>query len=272
MTTAITDHELQASNRLRQQLRDTTTIPALVRALAEPSNALDAALIQLLLERSIDTAVGAQLDDIGDIVGITRAEIDSSLPDDDYRRYVRAKIWALNSEGIVEDVLRVMSLVVNDASASYILEQQFPASVVLRVEDVAVTASIASIAAQFLRDCVAAGVRALFEFAEDVPAEMFTFATFTPLDGLHGVGVNSLTVDDTSRFPDSGSLDLNSGLANEENIAYTSKTATTFTLGDVTTFAHVDNSAVQLSGGPGKGFGNEAQPTQGGKFAGAKEG
>lgn len=271
MATAITNHEELAVQRLRQFLKDRTTHPALVRAISRPMNAVDAALIQLLDERAVDTAIGAQLDTIGKLVGRSRASIDATLSDADYRRYLRAQIWTYQSDGVAFDIHRVMRAVIDDAGAGLELEPQYPASFVYRVNDVAVTDAISDIAAEFLRDATAAGVRSILETSADVPGEMFTFATFTQLDGLHALGSTTLTVDDTSAFPASGTLTLDAALAVEEDVTYTGKTATTFTGVSSTANAHSDNAAVQLATGPGKGFDDEASPGAGGKFATAKE-
>lgn len=274
----ITDHQQEAIDRLPEQHKDKVKLPALIDALLAPASDerpgeyLEEVLIQLLVERTIDTAIGAQLDVIGRIVGITRAEIDSAISDDDFRRYVRAKIWAQRSYGIVFDILRVMRLVINDDDATYVLEMQFPAGLIVRIDDVAVVDAVSTIAAQFLRDAAAGGVRVIFESSADVDTEMFTFARFSPLDGLHGSGSGTVTIDDASAFDDTGSIVMDEGLAVEETLAYTSRTGTVFTLSGTTANAHADNSSVTQDGAPGKGFDDEASPGAGGKFASAKEG
>lgn len=272
MTTAITTHETIAESRLREVFKDKTSVRALISALALPANALDAALMQLLLERTVDAAIGAQLDIIGKIVGIARTDIDAALSDDDYRRYVRATIWKQRSNGIVFDILRVVRLVINDLGASHVLEMQFPAGLIVRIDDVAVTTATAAVAAQFLRGTASGGVRALLETSGDVPAEMFTFARFSPLDGAHSGGSGTIEVLDASKFDAAGSLILDEALGVEETVAYTSRTGTVFTLSGTTANAHDDNASVTQVGSPGKGFDDEAAPGAGGKFATAKEG
>lgn len=54
------------------QFPDGTRLEAVVRGLMRPLNSVQAALLQLLDERWLDVAVGAQLDGIGDIVGLPR--------------------------------------------------------------------------------------------------------------------------------------------------------------------------------------------------------
>lgn len=66
------DHALIAWQHWPAQFNDGSRIEAVVRALAKPLNSGQAATLQLLEERWLDTAVGAQLDGIGDIVGLPR--------------------------------------------------------------------------------------------------------------------------------------------------------------------------------------------------------
>jgi len=276
--TQILDHQSEAANRLPERHKDKVKLPGLIRALAVPASGGDSEvkteemLIQLLVDRSITTAVGAQLDVIGRIVGLDRAEIDSSLSDADYRRYVRAKIWEQRSYGIAFDVLRVMRQIFIEETADVVLEYFFPAGLRIRIDGIAVTTDISAIAADFLRGSAAAGVRALLETSGDVAAEMFTFARFSPLDGAQGSGSGTVIVDDASKFDATGSIIIDEGLATEETLAYTSHDATTFTLSGTTGFAHADNASVTQDGGPGKGYDDESAPGAGGKFASAKEG
>lgn len=66
------DHGLVAWQHWPAQFNDGTRLEALVRALHKPLNDIEAALLQLLTDRWLDTAEGQQLDGIGDIVGLPR--------------------------------------------------------------------------------------------------------------------------------------------------------------------------------------------------------
>src|SRR5262245_2616348 len=67
------------------RMGDSNTQKAL-RALLAPAASLEHALQQLLTERNVNTAIGAQLDLIGKIVGRPRAGV---ADDEIYRRYIR---------------------------------------------------------------------------------------------------------------------------------------------------------------------------------------
>lgn len=66
------DHALIAWQHWPAQFNDGSRLEALVRALASPLNGGQEAVRQLLEGRWLDTAQGAQLDGIGDIVGLSR--------------------------------------------------------------------------------------------------------------------------------------------------------------------------------------------------------
>lgn len=267
MTTQITDHVTQALARLPEQHKDKLKLRALLSGLVGPTQAIEDALYQLLTERGVDTAIGVQLDALGYIVGQLRG----GLSDDDYRRYLRARIATNRSRGLMSDIIRVSELVLNDTDAEIILRPEYPAGIVVEVQSIGITSDIADILISFLRDVVSAGVRLILEYSSDVDGETFTFGYTTYLVGSHSAGVTTLTVVSTALFPDSGSLVIDDGLAVAETKSYTGKTASSFTGVTALSNTHAADSAVQLSTGPGKGWGDEAAPSVGGKFAGAKE-
>lgn len=66
------DHGAIGWGHWTAQFADGTNLEAVVRGLFQPLNDIEAALLQLLNDRWLDTAVGAQLDGIGQIVGLPR--------------------------------------------------------------------------------------------------------------------------------------------------------------------------------------------------------
>lgn len=137
-------------------------IEKLVATLATPFQSLENALSQLLLERSIDTAVGAQLDVIGRIVG----EVRNGLSDADYRRYCRARIKVNRAKGLIEDLISVTDLIVYDNNAYYEIDNQGIATVVVRIQNLQVSDALSDIVISFLRDTVSAGVRVILEYLD----------------------------------------------------------------------------------------------------------
>lgn len=147
-------------------------ITLFLRAVLASVQDVENALQQLFRERRIDTAVGEQLDVLGRLVGQKR----NGLSDDDYRRYVRARIAANRSNGSYEDLIKVTGLVLDDDAAYIHVRRAGTATVIVKVEDILLTMALGDIVLTFLKQAVAAGVRLILEF--DIQAEADTFCFF----------------------------------------------------------------------------------------------
>ncbi len=75
---AILDHKAIYKQRLLQQFKSSENLIAFIDALIEDQGDLEKVLEQLLTERAINTAIGQQLDIIGEIVGQPRDILDLS--------------------------------------------------------------------------------------------------------------------------------------------------------------------------------------------------
>ncbi len=166
-------------------------IKKLLRALAAPFQDMEDTLQQLLTERAVNTAIGAQLDAVGKLVGRAR----NGLDDDTYRRYIRAQIQSNRSEGLVEEMLLITELVVFDDAATYVLDNQGIAAFVIRVENVTVSFEVAAVAISFLRKSVSAGVRVILETNDSTDDDAFFFDSFVPDTGP-GKGFLNFAEDD----------------------------------------------------------------------------
>lgn len=144
-----------------------------LRALLSPAPALEAAMMAVLTQRSVDTAKGAQLTVLGKIVGRT-----GRVPDDEIeRRYVRAQISVNKSDGLIEDILTVATLVVSDPDADLVLDNTGAAAYVLRVEGVALDDDIAAVLVQLVLKATSAGVRAIVEWSSSDPGDVLRWDT-----------------------------------------------------------------------------------------------
>lgn len=250
----------------------------LVAALATPAQALEDALWQLLVQRTVDTAIGVQLDVIGRVVGQSR----DGLGDDSYRRYIRARISVNRSRGTLGDLLGVAKLVLLGVTgARFEVETQTIATVVVRVPDIALADSIRDTLLYFLRLAKVAGVRVIVETNEEAPATSFTTETCTFL--ATGVSIGGTFFDpvgdsDNFRFPTTGYLTLDYGSAGAETVPYEVRfPSTRFFLPTGSTFAaaHTADAIAVLttSGGadlsPGLGWGDTSTPATGGALAAA---
>lgn len=145
----------------------------LIANLATPFQSIETALQQLLTERSIDTAIGAQLDVIGRLVGQPR----NGLDDETYRRYCRARIATNKSNGTIENLITVTELIVYDDDGYYEIDNQGVAAVVVRVQNLSITEELADVLIAFLKDTVSAGVRVILEYFETTPGNTFKWDT-----------------------------------------------------------------------------------------------
>lgn len=175
---ATIDHVTEALTRFQQSLKDQPNLAAFLTATVAPMQDIEAAMQQLLTERTVDTAVGAQLDDLGVIVGQPR----DGLLDDTYRRYIRARIMSNRSRGIVEDLIRIARLVVDNDAATMTVSQPGIAAVVLRVDGITVSADTATALISFLRAAKSGGVRIIMESTTGTYANAFRLDTGPGLD------------------------------------------------------------------------------------------
>lgn len=147
----------------------TTNIAKLLGAFLRQVQDLEDAYQQLLLERSLDTSVGAQLDVIGRKVGQKR----NGYADEAYRRLLRARISTNRSSGLPEQLIHIALLVVNDPTLAYLFFNVGGATARLVLDDGAVGFDVALLAMIFLRIAVAGGVRLVLEFTTIAPAATF---------------------------------------------------------------------------------------------------
>ncbi len=97
----------EAIDNLVGQFKDTPQLEGLVASFVDQIQDTEDAQFQILVTLDLDTQVGAQLDGIGDILVTPRA----GLGDDDYRTRLRVQIRIILSDGTVEDILSVLSIV-----------------------------------------------------------------------------------------------------------------------------------------------------------------
>lgn len=168
------DHIATALAKLPDQFRDKETWIKSITALVRPMQALEVTLQALLLQRQLDYAAGAQLTTVGRKVGQPRNGVTDDVI---YRRYVRARVRANRSRGTIEDVIVISVLIVNDEDATHRVHNEGNATMILRIEGVAMTAALSDILIDFLRPAVAAGVRIILETSEYPPSETFTWDT-----------------------------------------------------------------------------------------------
>lgn len=166
MTTKIDNHVSEAITRLPQQFKGKPKIEGLIEAVTSPVQDVEDALWQLLTERTVYTAYGTTLDAVGALVGQERG----GLEDEDYQRYILARIATNRSNGRFKDLITITRLILNDSSAEVTIVPQYPASVVVRISGIVVSSAVVDALVRFLTKAVLGGVRLIVEattIAED---------------------------------------------------------------------------------------------------------
>lgn len=242
-------------------------ISLLLGAMVSGYQSIENMLQDLLNDRSIDTAAGVQLDMIGAVVGQLRQGLDDTT----YRRYIRARIAANRSNGVSEDLIRVALLVLADASPYVQLDPQVIATEVVRILNDPLSDTVANALLLFLQDAVAAGVRIILESQYVVDSDQLFFARSSFATGNLLMGDISIAVNSTNKFPPTGTLRIDTGLAGDEVVSYTGLTANSFT--GVTPLAHNHTTGCQVAwdDGQGKTLGTATNTALGGMFASARD-
>lgn len=134
------DFTLKLQDDFPEQFHHQSKIRVLVEAMAKQLNDVYAFFNSLIADRILSTAVGAQLDGIGDIVKLTRAEAmglsDGSREMDDelYRRYLAYKISVNTATCTVQDIYSAIAMFAKDV-AVYKEDPEHPATITLILSD-----------------------------------------------------------------------------------------------------------------------------------------
>lgn len=166
-------HTVIALNRLLYgfQGADQPNIQAIISTLSAQAEELEAMFLDLCSE-TIDTAVGAQLDGLGRVVG----ELRLGRSDVDYRAAIQSRIVINKGNATIEDILFVMGSVL---PAGFPMQLTEPADATVWVDFLqALTASEPSgeVLASLLDRASGAGIGHAVFFGGFPAAERFTFA------------------------------------------------------------------------------------------------
>lgn len=166
----VTTHVAQAIANLVEQYKAQPKIAATLEAFVQQVQDLEDALFELLDERDLDTAVGAQLDTLGAIVGEGRL----GRNDDDYRIAIRGRILVNLSEGTPVDLIELLSAL---SGGSVKLVEYFPASLTAEILAEVADEDEARRIGDLLRSATAAGVLSVLIYHGVPESERFRFDT-----------------------------------------------------------------------------------------------
>jgi len=172
-----TSHVIEGLDTLIQIYKTKPKLLAWLTAFLEQIQDLENAYFELITERTIDAAVGVQLDGLGKIVGQAR----EGRNDDNFRLWIKAKIRATRSSGYVNDLIAIALLVTTD-NAIWI-QQYYPAGIHIVIQEI-LDEDIDQICL-LLESAIAAGVGGLIvyqgnnnPFKFDTPGQGFDSGQF----------------------------------------------------------------------------------------------
>jgi hypothetical protein len=109
MIEQITTHAAQALDRLAEQFRNKASLAAVLNANSAQVQALEDALWSLITHRAVGTATGAQLDEVGAIVGQPRSVSGPDATDDAaYRALIYGRIIVNTSGSNAEPIYALL--------------------------------------------------------------------------------------------------------------------------------------------------------------------
>ncbi len=167
----IASHCADGKSLLLAQFRGKPRLEAVLCALLRGVQELDDATWQVLTETWLDTAVGVQLETLGDIVDLPRR----GWSDEVYRTLLRAQVLVLRSSGTWPELLRVLEVIGVTLTVTRVSEPYPAAAVVALGEPFGVSITSAD-AFGLLDRARPGGVRFDLEFPMAAAAASFTWA------------------------------------------------------------------------------------------------
>lgn len=102
---------------------DLTNLQKLIKSFALSIQDVEDTLEELRSQRNIDTAVGVQLDGLGQILGLERLDGED---DEDYRERLKFQIFVNQGTGTPEEVIAILTFLTNATRVRYI--EYYPAA------------------------------------------------------------------------------------------------------------------------------------------------
>lgn len=165
----ITTHVADGLDLLAREFRK-DRIEAILTAWLSQVQHLEGALFDLLSD-GLTTAVGAQLDQIGDLLGRPRA----GLSDDEYRLVLQGTALAISSSGTGPEIYAIADILCK--TVTFTLTE--PPVATVKIEPDAALPISATLVLEVLARAKAAGVRLLLVDPRGASSTRFTFASGT---------------------------------------------------------------------------------------------
>ena len=125
-----------------QQFKGKKNIEAIATVLDKQVKQLTDVFHSIMFDTALDTAVGKQLDRIGEIVGLTRAEATklcgkdayfTALDDEKYRAYLKYKAYKNSNGCTYYDLIAELKMATGIESVKYEEDELYPATAILTI-------------------------------------------------------------------------------------------------------------------------------------------
>lgn len=147
------DHEARALDDLLTPYKGKPRIEALVRALATSAQDFEDEVFGQLTSRTLAASSGAQLEQWGEFVGEAR----QGLEDPEYRRFIMARLLANRSQGRVDELVSIFSIITAPSTVRY--HDHFPAGFRLTAyRELEMSAQLRSRVRRLMRSIKPAGI------------------------------------------------------------------------------------------------------------------
>lgn len=186
LATKINNHVQQALGRLLQQYKGRPRIEGFYTALVQQIQDLENATYDLnegrqLWDGTTTPAVGAQLDAIGTIVGISR----NGLDDEQYILIIFGKICENFSDDTIEAVLSVIQYLFQ--AQQVLVEEIYPAGLYINVLNPAIPSGLFLLAKNLVQNAIGAGINLVISQQNTTNVFRFAGSGVTAANGFGSV-------------------------------------------------------------------------------------
>jgi hypothetical protein len=179
LASRIDTHTADALFRLMQQYKDKPRLAALIAAFVDPAQDLESAIYALDAGRQLYSSVGKQLDNLGEIIGITRG----GLSDAQYLIFLLGTIAKNNSDTTIDTMITLVQLLFSAQVVQ--LKEMYPAAVAFGVGGTTLDPALYPLVEQIIIDTLGAGI-SLVDLAVYDGLGAFAFAGGAQTDGGFG--------------------------------------------------------------------------------------
>jgi hypothetical protein len=181
------EHVVKALDRLPEQYRGKERLSAMIAVLGNHTQIMESVLADVQSGRAMDSAVGAQLDGLGQIVGLERV---AGQSDEDYRELLYIQVIQNNNRGTPEEIIAAAKFFIGTTELTYY--ELYPAAVSIFAPNT-LTTDEQEVAGAKIRALMPAGVK-LAEFGH-YDADAFLFDEEPGLGDTDDINVGGLLAD-----------------------------------------------------------------------------